>query len=50
MDRDLRVQWSEWDAGDAGARTAAQQAMVALLERRRYLSNLVRDVSEILGA
>jgi hypothetical protein len=24
--------------------------MVALLDRRRYLSNLVRDVSETLGA
>jgi hypothetical protein len=24
--------------------------MVALLDRRRYLSNLVRDVNEVLGA
>jgi len=50
VDRDLRVQWTAWDAGDAAARLLAQQAMVVLLERRRYLSNLVRDVSDILGA
>ncbi len=50
VDRDLRVQWAVWDAGDASARQPAQYAMVALLDRRRYLSNLVRDVNEILGA
>jgi molecular chaperone HscB len=49
VDRDLRAQWTIWDAGDAAARQPAQQAMVALLNRRRYLSNLVRDVTEILG-
>ena len=50
VDRDLRAQWAVWDAGDASARQPAQQAMVALLNRRRYLSNLVRDVTEVLGA
>jgi molecular chaperone HscB len=49
VDRDLRAQWAVWDTGDAAARQSAQQAMVALLDRRRYLSNLVRDVTEILG-
>jgi molecular chaperone HscB len=49
VDRDLRAEWAIWDAGDAAARQPAQQAMVALLDRRRYLSNLVRDVTEILG-
>ena len=39
-----------WDAGDEAARQAAQRRMVALLDRRRYLSNLVRDVTETLGA
>ena len=47
---DLRAQWSVWDGGDEAARAAAQKTMVALLDRRRYLSNLVRDVSETLGA
>ena len=28
----------------------SQKRMVALLDRRRYLSNLVRDVTETLGA
>jgi molecular chaperone HscB len=50
VDNDLRSQWQTWDAGDAAARQAAQQTMVALLDRRRYLRNLVRDVTETLGA
>ncbi len=49
-DRDLHAQWAVWDAGDGAARKPAQHAMVALLDRRRYLSNLVRDVTETLGA
>jgi molecular chaperone HscB len=49
-DMDLRAEWLEWDEGDQAARLAAQDRMVALLDRRRYLSNLVRDVTETLGA
>jgi molecular chaperone HscB len=49
VDQDLRAQWQMWDAGDASARQAAQKTMVALIDRRRYLSNLVRDVTETLG-
>jgi molecular chaperone HscB len=48
VDQDLRAQWKEWDEGDAAARQTAQNQMVALLDRRRYLSNLVRDVTETL--
>jgi len=50
VDSDLRAQWQAWDNGDEAAREAAQKAMVALLDRRRYLNNLVRDVTETLGA
>jgi len=50
VDQDLRAHWTVWDDGDASARSAAQKAMVALLDRRRYLDNLVRDVNETLGA
>jgi len=50
VDEDLRAQWQAWDAGDEAARHAAQKTMVAQLDRRRYLSNLVRDVTETLGA
>jgi molecular chaperone HscB len=50
VDEDLRAQWKTWDAGDELARKAVQKTMVALLDRRRYLSNLVRDVTETLGA
>jgi len=49
VDRDLRAQWTNWDSGGAAARQPAERAMVALLDRRRFLSNLVRDVTEILG-
>jgi molecular chaperone HscB len=50
VDRDLRVEWTRWDEGDELVRKVAQKAMVAQLDRRRYLSNLVRDVNEVLGA
>jgi molecular chaperone HscB len=50
VDVDLRAEWKTWDAGAEVARKAAQQTMVALIDRRRYLSNLVRDVTETLGA
>ena len=50
VDEDLCAAWTAWDEGDAGVRKAVQKKMVALLDRRRYLSNLVRDVNEVLGA
>jgi molecular chaperone HscB len=50
VDEDLRVQWQAWDLGNVATRQASQKRMVALLDRRRYLSNLVRDVNEVLGA
>jgi molecular chaperone HscB len=50
VDENLRTQWAAWDQGDEAARTAAQKSMVALLDRRRYLNNLVRDVTEALAA
>jgi molecular chaperone HscB len=50
VDEDLRDAWQEWDSGDIVTRQASQKRMVALLDRRRYLSNLVRDVTETLGA
>jgi molecular chaperone HscB len=50
VDEDLRAEWRAWDEGNELARQASQKRMVALLDRRRYLSNLVRDVTETLGA
>jgi molecular chaperone HscB len=49
VDKDLRAEWTAWDDGGQAARPAAQNKMVALLDRRRYLSNLLRDVNETLG-
>jgi molecular chaperone HscB len=49
VDRELRAQWTIWDEGGEAARLPAQRAMVALLDRWRFLSNMVRDVNEILG-
>jgi molecular chaperone HscB len=50
VDEDLRGEWDAWDEGNRAARAASQKKMVALLDRRRYLSNLLRDVNEVLGA
>ncbi len=49
VDRNLHEQWTAWDEGSEAARLAAQKEMAALLDRRRYLSNLVREVNETLG-
>jgi molecular chaperone HscB len=44
--------WSQWDASvdtnDDGAKDKAKNAMVALLNRRSYVRNLVRDVNAAL--
>ncbi len=49
---DLEALWSQWDlafdANDPTAKAAARDSMVALLNRRSYLRNLVRDVNESL--
>jgi len=48
----LEAIWIRWDAAtdsnDAGAKNSAKDAMVALLNRRSYLRNLVRDVNDAL--
>jgi molecular chaperone HscB len=49
VDGDLAAKGAEWDAGDAVVRERAANAMAALLDRRRYLRNLVRDVNEVLA-
>jgi molecular chaperone HscB len=53
LDEQVRSRWSAWDAAleqNAEAeKTAAKEAMTALLQRRSYLQNLVRDVDQVLG-
>jgi molecular chaperone HscB len=53
LDEQVRARWSAWDAAweqnDEAKKTAAKEAMTALLQRRSYLQNLVRDVDETLG-
>jgi molecular chaperone HscB len=48
----LEALWTKWDAGvdanNATAKDSAKDAMVALLNRRSYIRNLVRDVNEAL--
>jgi molecular chaperone HscB len=48
----LETLWSQWDtavdANDTAAQETAKQAMVALLNRRSYIRNLVRDVNAAL--
>lgn len=52
LQKQLEDLWTRWDAaedaGDDSARTAARDAMVALLNRRSYIRNLVRDVNAAL--
>ncbi len=40
----------EWGAWDEGRDRSALERMAALLDKRRYVRNLVRDVREALGA
>ena len=49
VDSDLRAQWEVWDNGNENARLESEKKMVSLLDRRRYINNLVRDVTETLG-
>lgn len=49
VDSDLRAQWQIWDNGDENARLESQKKMVSLLDRRRYVNNLVRDVTDTLS-
>jgi molecular chaperone HscB len=48
----LEALWTKWDAAfiseDSAAKAATVQAMVALLNRRSYIRNLVRDVNSAL--
>ena len=50
----LETLWTKWDtavdANDTAAKDAAKNAMVALLNRRSYIRNLVRDVNAALDA
>lgn len=54
LDEELKAEWAEWDRAEAGAdakpRLAVRDRMVGLLNRRNYLRNLVRDVTQALEA
>jgi molecular chaperone HscB len=49
---ELEGLWTRWDialeASDEAGKASAREAMVALLNKRSYLRNLVRDVNEAL--
>jgi molecular chaperone HscB len=53
LDGQVRSQWTVWDAAweqnNEAGKTASKEAMTALLQRRSYLQNLVRDVDQTLG-
>jgi molecular chaperone HscB len=53
LDEQMRSQWTVWDASwkqnDEAGKVASKEAMTALLQRRSYLQNLVRDVDQTLG-
>jgi len=49
IQQDLEALWTAWDTAvdtdDAPAKTTTIQQMVAILNRRSYIRNLVRDVT-----
>jgi molecular chaperone HscB len=53
VDEDLRRAWAAWDAAldanDATAKDKQKEAMVAMLDRRSYLRNLLREVDAVLS-
>lgn len=52
VDSNLQRQWTRWDAAlgaaDDAEKNKIKDEMVALLDRRRYVRNLVRDVKDAL--
>jgi molecular chaperone HscB len=52
VDEDLRRAWAAWDAAmdasDDAAKNKQKDAMVAMLDRRSYLRNLLREVDSVL--
>jgi molecular chaperone HscB len=52
VDEDLRRAWGAWDAAldanDAATKDKQKDAMVALLDRRSYLRNLLHEVDSVL--
>jgi molecular chaperone HscB len=52
VDEDLRRAWTAWDSmvdtDDAAGKNKQKDAMVALLDRRSYLRNLLREVDLVL--
>jgi len=49
VDSDLAASGNTWDSGDRLTRENAAKDMAALLDRRRYLRNLLRDVNQVLS-
>ncbi len=49
LDTELKKDWEDWDAAETDEqRRLVRDKMVSLLNRRMYIRNLVRDVSEVL--
>lgn len=49
-DAQLEALWTRWDAADDEAeRAGVKEKLTALLDRRRYVRNLLRDVNEALS-
>ncbi|HEY1994417.1 MAG TPA: Fe-S protein assembly co-chaperone HscB, partial [Edaphobacter sp.] len=53
VDTDLHRAWAAWDAAldanDVAVKDKQKNAMVALLDRRSYLRNLLREVDSVLS-
>jgi molecular chaperone HscB len=53
VDADLRTAWTAWDsafdANDSAAKDKQKNTMLALLDRRSYLRNLLREVDSVFA-
>ncbi len=54
FEQEIRHNWNAWDGqadmADAGEQSRAKTNLAALLDKRRYVRNLIRDVREALGS
>ncbi len=49
LDREMERNWELWDGGIPSEQATAKAALAALLDKRRYVRNLVRDVNAALA-
>jgi molecular chaperone HscB len=49
IDAEIERNWALWDGGVEAEQAVAKKSLAALLDKRRYVRNLVRDVNQALA-